>query len=239
MAITADRSTARIVGVLYIVGTVAGVLSLVATSGPLGGADYLATVASHAGQVRLGALLVLVMGVALAMVPAMMFPILRRQNEALAVGYVIFRGALETLTYIAVALNMLVLVLVAQQRQGSTGATASQLDTLAGLLVKAQDAPVLAVQDIVFSLGALMFYCLLYRGRLVPRWLSGWGLVGVAGYLTAGVVVVFGPHLVVLLMPLAVQEMVLAIWLIAKGFNANTAVSGPDRLQPAPVQLVG
>jgi hypothetical protein len=239
VTITANRSTARIVGALYIVGTVAGVLSMMVTSGLLDGPDYLTKVASHAGQVRSGALLVLIMGVALAMVPAMMFPILKRQNEALAVGYVIFRGALETLTYIVVALNLLLLVLVAQQHAGSAGAAASQLDSFGRLLVQAQDGPILAVQDIVFSLGALMFYYLLYRAALVPRWLSGWGIVGVAGYLTAGVVVVFGPHLVILLMPLALQEMVMAIWLIAKGFNASTIATDPDQLQPDRVQLVG
>jgi Domain of unknown function (DUF4386) len=231
--------TASIVGVLFIVGTVAGVLSVVVTAGLLDGPDYLAKLASHAGQARVGALFVLVMGVALAMVPAMMFPILRRHSEALAIGYAIFRGALETLTYIAVALNLLVLVLVAQQRAASAGAAASQLDGLGGLLVKVQDGPVLAVQDIVFSLGALMFYYLLYRAALVPRWLSGWGIVGIAGYLTAGVVVVFGPHLVILLMPLALQEMVMAVWLIAKGFNAGTIASHPEQLRPSPAQLVG
>jgi hypothetical protein len=232
-----DRATARIVGVLYIVGTVAGVLSVVVTSGPLAGSDYLTKVASHAAQVRSGALLVLIMGVSLAMVPALMFPILKRQNQALAVGYVIFRGALETLTYIVVALNLMLLVLVGQQYARSEGAVASGWDRLGGLLVKVQDGPVLAVQDIVFSIGALMFYYLLYRGALVPRWLSGWGIVGAAGYLTAGVVVVFGPHLVALLMPLALQEMVLAIWLIAKGFHAGTIGSTPDRREPdrAPV----
>jgi inner membrane protein involved in colicin E2 resistance len=45
----------------------------------------------------------------LAMVPAVMFPVLKRQNEALAVGYVVFRGALETMLYIGMALNLLLL----------------------------------------------------------------------------------------------------------------------------------
>jgi hypothetical protein len=108
------RTTATIVGVLYIIGTVSGVLSKVVTRGLLDGADFLAEVDAHAGRARLGALLVLVMGVALAMVAALMFPVLRRQNEVLATGYVIFRGALETATYIGVAMCWLLVVIDAR-----------------------------------------------------------------------------------------------------------------------------
>jgi len=224
-----NRRTATIVGVLFIIGTVAGVLSKVVTWGLLDAPDYLNMVASNASRAMLGALLVLVMGLALAMVPAMMFPILKRQNEALAIGYVIFRGALETLTYIAVALCWLLLVVVARQYADSGAAVASQFGSLGILLVKAKDVPILAVQDIVFSLGALMFYYLLYQARLIPRWLSGWGIVAVVGYLAAGLIAVFGTHLVILLMPLALQEMVMAIWLVAKGFSPGTIAFESDR----------
>ena len=171
-----DRKTATIVGVLYIIGTVAGILSVVVTGGLLDAPDYLNIVAANASQAKLGALLVLVMGLALAMVPAMMFPILKRQNEALAIGYVIFRGALETVTYIALAMCWLLLVVVARQYADSGAAVASQFSSLGTLLVKAQD-PITAIVEIVFSLGALMFYYVLYQARLVPRWISGWGIV--------------------------------------------------------------
>jgi hypothetical protein len=107
--VNTDRTTATIVGVLYIVGTVAGFLSMVVTGGLLDAPDYLNVVAANASRAMLGALLVLVMGLALAMVPAMMFSILKRQNEALATGYVVFRGALETVTYIGVAICWLLL----------------------------------------------------------------------------------------------------------------------------------
>lgn len=214
-----NRKTAIIVGVLYIIGTVAGVLSMIVTWGLLDAPDYLNVLASSADRVQLGALLVLVMGVALALVPAMMFPILKRQNEALAVGYVIFRGALETLTYVGVATCWLLLVVVARRYTDSGAAIASQFQSLGILLVKAQDPIIIAVQNIFFSLGALIFYYLLYRARLIPRWMSGWGIVGAMMYLAAGVIAVFSTNLVILLLPLALQEMVMAVWLIVKGFN--------------------
>lgn len=131
-------------GVLFIIGTVAGVLSLVVTGGLVDAPDYLNKVAANAGQALLGALLVLVMGISLAMVPAVAFPVLKRQNEALAIGYVIFRGALETLISIAVALSWLLLVVVARQSAGSGAAVASQYSSLGTLLAKAPE-PIMAI----------------------------------------------------------------------------------------------
>ncbi len=80
---------------------------------------------------------------------------------------------------------------------------------------------------IPFALGALMFYVLLYRSRLVPRWLSTWGLVGAALYIVPPFGSMFGLSFGVLMAPLAVQEMVLAVWLIAKGFSPAALAAEP------------
>jgi hypothetical protein len=220
-----NRTTATIVGILYIIGTVAGVLSVPLVGGILGAPDYLTMVAANPSQVALGALLILIMGLALTMVPAMMFPILKRWNEALAIGYVIFRGALEAFTYLALALCWLLLVVVAQQSVDSGAVATSQFGSLGILLVKAQD-PIIAVGDIVFGLGALMLYSLLYQARLIPRWISGWGIAAAVAYASAGLTAMFGTTLDILLMPMLLQEMVMAVWLIVKGFNASAIAPG-------------
>jgi Domain of unknown function (DUF4386) len=87
-----ERNTARIVGVLYIIGTVSGVLSVAVTHSILGASDYLARIATHRSQMAVGALLVLTMGFALALVPVVFYPVGRRYSERLAMGYVVFRG---------------------------------------------------------------------------------------------------------------------------------------------------
>jgi hypothetical protein len=226
-----NKKTARIVGVLFIIGTIAGMFSYVLTGPILGDPDYLVKVSAYEIQIIAGALCVLIMGLALAMVPVMMFPILKKYNEALALGYVVFRGALETVMYIILAIIWLFLIPVSQEYVKAGTPDASYFQTLGAVVLKGHDL-IGPVQTIVFCLGALIFYYLLYQTKLIPRWLSGWGLIATIPYLAAGLLVLsgfFGPlstSEVVLEFPLALQEMVMAVWLIVKGFNLSSTASG-------------
>ncbi len=89
------NKVARTVGILFIIGTVAGILSAVVTAPILDSPDYLIKIAASENQIVLGTIFVLIMGFALAMLPVILFPIFKKYNEALALGAVVFRGALE------------------------------------------------------------------------------------------------------------------------------------------------
>jgi hypothetical protein len=227
-----NRRTATLVGVFYIIGTVAGIFSKLVTWRFAEDSSLLGRVAAHSNEAAAGATLILVMGLALVMVPVLMFPILKRQNEALALGYVVFRGALEFVGYAGSVLCWLLLVVVAKDAATSGGTLVSQLHGLASVLFGAQ-APISAVTTVVFGIGAMMFSYLLYASRLVPRWISVWGLVGAIPYTAVGVLGLFGADPEILYIPLAVQEMVLAVWLIVRGFNRGTIASASDT-QPRP-----
>jgi len=233
-----SRRTAIIAGVLYIVGTVAGILSLVFTGPVLESLDYLAQVSANPNQIVIGALFVLTMGLALAMVPVMLFPILKRYNEVLAVGYVLFRGGLEAVTYLALVIGWLFLPLISQAYIKASAADASYFQSLGDFVLKAHDQ-IGHVLTIVFILGALMFYYVLYRSKLVPRWLSGWGLLAAIPYFVSGVLgllTLLSPMStiqMVLVLPLAIQEMVLAVWLIVKGFNLSPVIDNVESVQVA------
>ena len=213
------RKTSIIVGVLFIIGTVSGILSAVFTGSILAAPDYLVQVAANEMQMITGALFILLMGLSLAMVPVMMYPLFKKQNEALALGAVVFRGPLEAATYILMVVSWLLLIVVSQE--SANAADASSFQALGAVLLQANNM-INPVLEIVFSLGALMFYTLFYQTRLIPRWLSGWGLVGAVVYLAAGVLALFGTNLEFLLAPLGLQEMIMALWLIIKGFNPST-----------------
>jgi Domain of unknown function (DUF4386) len=228
-----NRNIAIIVGGLFILGTVAGVLSVIFTSSILRDPDYMMQVSVNENQIIIGALFVLLMGFALAMVPVIMFPILKKQNESLALGYIVFRGALETVTYLVAATSMLLLLLVSQEYVKAGSSDASFFHTLGTLLREVVHLP---MTIFVFSLGALIFYYLLYQSNLIPRWISVWGFIAILLHLATGLLIVFGlasddSQLVIFMdLPIFLQEMVMAVFLIVKGFNPSAIASRSARL---------
>ena len=91
---------------------------------------------------------------------------------------------------------------------------------------------------IAFGLGTLTLNYALFRTRLVPRWISVFGLLAGASILAARVMVIAGLELsstIVTIMdaPIFVEEMVVAVWLIVKGFNASALAGGPQELVPS------
>ena len=217
-----ERKTAIIVGILFIVGTVAGILFKVLTASiQINDLNLLTKVTANENQIIIGTLFLLVMGLALAMVPVMMFPILKKHNEALALGYIVFRGALETVTTIAIVIGWLFLTILSQQYIAGAP-DASYFQTLGTLTLK-ENVSIGYILQIVFPLGSLMFYCVLYQAKLIPRWISGWGLIAAILVLALAFLDLFGivtSH-DVLDLPIFLQEMVMAVWLIVKGFNPS------------------
>ena len=227
------RSNAIIAGVLYIIGTVAGILSLALSQPVRAAQDALAGVAANANQVIVAALFVLLMGLSLAMVPVVLYPVLSRFNEVLALGYVVFRGALETVTYFVTAIVWLLLLALSQLYVQAGAPAASGFQASGALLLKAGELS--SLTGIVFCLGALMFYAVLFQSRLVPRWISVWGLAALILDLAAQFLALFGlldpvsATASLLFIPIALQEMVLAVWLIVKGFSPAAIASVPVR----------
>jgi hypothetical protein len=219
-----NKMIARIVGVLFIMGTVSGVLSVITSAEILEAPDLLLEIAANQTQFTISALLILTMGLSLAMVPVMIYPILKKHNEALAVGYVVFRGALEGFTYLAMVVSWLLLIVVSQKYQ-QTGATDALFLQSLGSILSEANGQIGHVLKIVFPLGALMLNIVLYQSKLVPRWLSVWGLIGVTLHMAEGLLTLFGilpgSAETAMAIPIAIQEMVFAVWLIVKGFNSG------------------
>lgn len=224
------KMIARWIGVLFLLGDVTGILSVVITQPSLGvfsqqDPTYLIKIGSNETVIIIGALLLLLMGLSLAFIPIVFYPLLKRFNETLAVGYLVFRGALETMLTIGMAVSGLLLVLVSHQ-YAPGGSAAVSAQALGTLIMGAHDQLNIVLQ-IVFPVGALMVYSVLYTSRLVPRWLSGWGLIGAILYLSVGVYHLFGTEITLLLLVLGAQEIVLALWLLIKGFNPQALGDSP------------
>ncbi|MCK0469850.1 DUF4386 domain-containing protein [Halalkalibacter sp. APA_J-10(15)] len=213
------RMTAVIVGILYIIGTLSGILSVAVTRDLFAGEDFLTKIAENQSQLNLGALMILIMGLSLAAMPVFLYPLFKRKNQALALGMVVFRGPLEGSTYILVVVGWLWLGVFSKEFLAA-GAESVPLQVVGNVFLQTKNI-VTPVLTIVFIIGAMLLYTLFYLTKLIPRWLSGWGLIAAVFYVTVDLVILLGfnLHLDVLYIPLAVQEMVMALWLISKGFN--------------------
>lgn len=231
------RITAIIVGILYIIGTVLGILSVVFTGATFNAPDVLGQVFANQNRVTTGALCVLLMGFSLAPIPVLLFPILKKQNEALALWYIVFRSALETITCIISAISWLLLLPLSQEYVKAGPQAAPYFHTIGAVIQRVGDLP---MGYFVFCLGALVLYTLLYQSRLIPRWISVWGLVAILLHLTSGFLVLFGLQNSfdtsnwVMNFPILVQEMVMAVWLIAKGFTPSAMAAMPAKLAASP-----
>jgi len=215
------KKTARIVGTLFITATVASSLGFVILDPILNAPDILVNISANITQVIMGVLLLLINCAAVVVIPVMLFPILKKHNEALAVGYLGSR-IIESVILIVGSICLLSLLTLSQEFVQAATPDASYFQTSGTLLLAMHDWTLLLGIMIVFSLTALILNYLLYQSGLIPRWLSGWGLIGAILLLAAGLLEVFGFNPTeILSLPIALQEMVFAVWLIVKGFNIN------------------
>ena len=224
-----NRKIAITAGGLLITATVAGILSVVFTGPIPGSPDYLNKISANENRVIMGALCELIMAFAGAGIPISVYSILKKYNENLAIGSVGFR-IIEAVIWIVDIIGLLLLLKLSQEFIKDAAPSSSFFQTLGALLLAVRYwADILAY--LAFILGALLYYYIFFQTKLVPRWLSGWGLVGVPLWLSGtlfsmfGIISLYSTTQVILFLPIAVQEVILAIWLIVKGFNSSAVNS--------------
>jgi len=205
-------------------------LAVVVLQPILGAPDYLAKASLSEKRVATGALLELINHIAVVGIAVAIYPVLRRFSERLALGYVAARS-IEAVLFAIGTMHLLTLVAVSQEFVAAGTPPTSHFQTLGAVLLAGHDWDNAALAFTTFSLGALILNYLLYQARLVPRWLSVWGIVAAALILAARMMVVYSVELssaaqVVFDAPIALQEMTFALWLIVKGFNP-AALSEP------------
>ena len=186
--------------------------------------DYLNQLAGNRDLIILAALLEFIWAAAGAGIAIGLYPLLKQYNGALALGSVGFR-VVENVFVLNGTLSLLSLLALSQEFIAAGSPEASSFQTLGTLLLAVRDWQLHVISGLAFSLGVLMYYAILYRSNLIPRWLSGWGVLGAVLSLAATVLASFTRDFglesvdTYLHIPIGLQELVFAVWLIAKGFN--------------------
>jgi len=225
-----DRKTAIIVGVLFLLGF-AGTFGPVMVKPILDSPSYLAELSQNKNLVLVGALFQLIMAFACAGIAIALYPILKRHSEALALGAVGFR-IMENIFQIVAALALLSLLTLSQESAGADALAAPTFQTAGAALLAVHFWAALVLSHFGFGLGALMYYYAFYRSKLIPRWLSGWGIVAITLHFAAAFITMFtqidpfsGSPTLFLSIPIGLQELTLAVWLIVIGFNPSAIAS--------------
>ena len=232
------NKTARTVGALFLISNATFLIGAMVILEPiLNAQDYLLQVSANSTQVILGALLELINGVAYIGIAVLMFPILRQRFESMALGYVALR-IIEFVTQLAASLVPLILVTLSEDFLSAGG----PVNQAVGELLLATRYWSFETLTLVFSLSALMFYYMLYQTRLIPRFLSLWGLIGSALVLTNALFEIFGVDLgagvgLATGLPMLLNELFLGVWLIVKGFSPDAIIYDPAEAVDSQGQL--
>lgn len=226
--VKAYRTTAIVVGVMYIAGFVVGIGGTGLIQSVLGAPDYLATVSAKSMLLALGAILWLCAVAGDAAHGVLMFPILKQHSERIAIGYLTFRILDAVFVAISVLFVLIQIPLGTEYLKGMTPNTL-YLQTLSALSAQA-NLYAYYIGMITLGISGLMLNYIFYKARLIPRVLSIWGLAGYAIIFGGMVSAVMGSGLGDLLsLPGGLWEMATGVWLIVKGFNSFALVSQTTR----------
>ncbi|WP_079912021.1 DUF4386 domain-containing protein [Paenibacillus sp. 32352] len=214
------RRSAIISGLLLIAGLVTGIFSVVPV---IDGADYLVKASTNENQVLIGAFFQLLMVVAYVGIPVLMYPILSKHHKDLALGSVAF-GIIAGVFIIMGVITLLLLLTLSHEFAKVGALNGSYFQILGELLREVRDLVNHVATTLAFVLAMFLFNCIFYQTKIVPRWLSVLGLVGSMLSILASLLFMIrfiglDATYMMLNIPIAFQQLVLAIWLIIKGFN--------------------
>lgn len=225
------RKTALSVAVLFLIALIFNIIASTIYQPILNAPDYIVSVYPNNIQVKIGILLDFICAPAMILIPIMLFPLFKMFNERIALGYVAFR-LLEGILHIFLAINSLSLISLSQDYINSGAPDVSYFQVL-GNSIHARTEWATLLYIIVYTLGAILLYYILFKYNLIPRWLSVWGFLA-AVLLSIGAMLhmfdIFGTMPLMKAMayfapPIGLQELVMSIWLIVKGFNPTAITS--------------
>ena len=218
------RKTAALVGALFRIATDTAISAMVLLGTALEEPDFLVDLPEIENTVVGAVILELVLAISLIGIGALMFPVFKRHGEGMALSYAVIRLTEAIFIIIASVCLLAMLTMGGEYTSGDMDTTG--IEAMGALLMGLREWAFVIGTLVFLGLGALTLNYLFYVSKLIPRWLSVWGLIGGVGILAYSVFALFGHDISsfsavsLLAAPIAVEEMVFASYLIIKGFNA-------------------
>jgi len=223
------RKTAIIVGVLFLAGYLGVFLGSAIYAPILDAPDYLSEIFPNKNQVIWGMMIELINDAAVIGIPVMLYPILKKYSVRLALGYLAFR-IIESMVLIFSKTSILSLITLSQEYIAAGFPEMSYFDAIGEVTLSTRDWAS-QIQVVFFSISALIFYYVVFQTKLLPRWLSLFGFIAVGCLIAANVLPI--PDLTegfnfsqLLFLPIFISEILIALWMILKGFNQAELIPG-------------
>jgi hypothetical protein len=226
------RRTAILVASLWIVTAIGAIVGNALLNPVVNAPDYLTTVFPQNATVISGMLLWLINDIGIVFIGVLMFPILRKQSESMALGYVSMR-IFESIFLIVGVIFAMMLIPLSQAFMHAGAADITSFQAIGSVLKQAQHWFMDTMQLIPLGLGGVILTTLLYKSKLVPRFFAVFGFIGYGLLLPCALLTLFGVQNIApgvpvasMVIPVAIWEIILMpIWLFAKGFNSSAITS--------------
>jgi hypothetical protein len=239
------RRTAILVASLWIVTAIGAIVGNALMNPVVNAPDYLTTVFPQSVTVISGMLLWLINDIGIVFIGVLMFPILRKQSESMALGYVSMR-IFESIFLIVGVIFAMMLIPLSQAFIKAGAMDVTTYEAIGSVLKQAQHWFMDTMQLIPLGLGGIILTSLLYKSKLVPRFFAVFGFIGYGLLLPCALLTLFGvqniaPGIPVasMVIPVAIWEIILMpVWLYTKGFNPASitakqgALSGNMAIEP-------
>mgnify|MGYP001104021220 CR=1 FL=1 len=225
-----NKKAAKIVGVLFLLAAVTAIIGLTLYNPILKSPDYLIEGSEHANQVIVGAVMELILVVSAVGTATTMFPFLRKYNETIALWHVCFRF-LEAVVITIGVISVLSLLTLSREFVAAGAPDIASFQASGTVLKAIHDWTFMLGPNFMLGINTMMYSYIFYRSRLVPRFIPILGMTGAALVFICALLVMFGvieqvsAWGAILALPVFANEMILAIWLIVKGFNESALAS--------------
>src|SRR5260221_7324890 len=212
-----NRKTATIVGSLFMLAAITAIVGFVLYGPILNDPDYVIKGFANETQIKWGAFLEIIVAFSLIGISITMFPVLKKRNESLAIGYVCFRLLESTIIMIGI-MSLLSIVTLSHEFAKAVTLNPSSFQVAAKMFVALHDWTFLFGPDVALGPSTLMMSYLLYRSKLVPRFIAILGLVGGPLIFISAMFVMFGVYGqnsssgAIFALPVFAYEMSLGVW---------------------------
>jgi hypothetical protein len=217
------KNKPKLAGLLIIIGMISGILSI---SPAADTSNYLIEAATNSNQVLISSIFQFILFLTYLGFAILLYPIIKKYNEWLALGFLSFRIAASLLLIIGTIILLSILAL-SQEFVKNTSENQMIFEAFGNILKITRDHINHVFMVLTLGIGNLMLYILFLKSRLIPRWLSVWGILGTIVSIFASVLLLFQLievitfQYLILNVPIAVFEFILGLWLITKGFKKD------------------